>query len=62
MTDHLAGCTGYTHELLGQLSDEQLEEQIAFYREERDIRTGEHRFHGLNQLSAAVQEQAARSQ
>ena len=33
--DHLAGKTGYTEKLLAELTDTELEEQIAYYSERR---------------------------
>ena len=32
---HLTGKSGYTHELLAALTDDELDEQIAHYRERR---------------------------
>lgn len=60
MTDHLSGTSGYTHELLAELSDEQLAEQIEFYRQERSSGLTNVSYQATNHLAAALREQESR--
>ena len=61
LTDHLAGLSGLTVDLLANLTDVQLEEQAAYYRSQRGRSSGLNSYRWTTSLSAVLIEQRIRS-
>lgn len=61
-TDHLAGREGKTRVLLSRLHDEELDEQIEYFRAMRGATSGRESYHWTTQLSQAIYEKSQRPQ